>query len=179
MHAPAALRFGENIGYLYHRWQNESTFPFDYLQNYHFAHPGLTVAQDPQNGTNNQAPVVTCNNPLQSDPQVAGISCSLFDGHGEIVGYRNFENFLTDIFHPIPYGTRATGDWPTYLLTDSEAVRAEKAALRRERLRDLGAWPPYPIGNPATSHAPEHPQLDMVTADLIHIVDQRFGLPAP
>ena len=102
IHTASTLTFGSNIVHLYHRWQREALFPFDFLQNITFGH-------DSPDGTTYQAEVQTipqwcgfnnrCEdvdgwpegyNPSEHGcctPNGIGVGWAA-DGHGEIVGYR-------------------------------------------------------------------------------------------
>jgi hypothetical protein len=72
--AAARRSFGARVKSLYHRWQTEFTFPFDYTVNETFSFrsgPG-----------NDQRRVVTC-----ASGTAFGLPCSGTDGHAEIVGW--------------------------------------------------------------------------------------------
>lgn len=94
VHNPPRRRFGSNIVHLYHRYQKEALFPFDFLADEFFVHT------PPPGGSSSQAAVDTC--ALGVDP-IDGSLCAPDDGHGEIVGYRGVV--------PQPRGVRMR-NWP-------------------------------------------------------------------
>jgi hypothetical protein len=74
--SPPRRVFDNNVINLFHRYQKEYLFPFDYLSDEHFIH------NPPMNGTSSQEKVSTCEFGINA----AGL-CVGFDGHGEIVGF--------------------------------------------------------------------------------------------
>jgi len=184
VHQPSQRSFGSNIGYLYHRYQLEAAFPFDYLaggpmpayipgsgsyniQDYFFDHPAPRVSTQVEDGTNFQKPVVTCAD--GNDPQVPEIKCTGLDGHGEIVGNRGYDlDSLVFRKHllPVPYASQVTGTWPLY----TEDETPENRRTREDLVRHF-----VETGDPG-GHAPRFPELDMVWEDLIKIV-QLLGMP--
>ena len=137
---------------LYHRWQTENIFPFDYQQSYPF---GMwTGRSNSILGRNYQEEIPdnffgddsngTCKaGPDPRDPE--NYTCSLFDGHTEIIGHRN-------------------GGRPALQLTDW--VPGEREPWRQ--LAELGsAW----------SHRPSNPDLCIVCDDLVDIVRNMIDTP--
>jgi pimeloyl-ACP methyl ester carboxylesterase len=176
-----SINFGPNIINLFHRWQNEFLFPFDYHENYFFGH------SFPLGGTSSQAsvPMLGFNEPdpggwpweasVSSDdccpPSGVGIGWG-DDGHGEIVGYRGGLVFGG----PVPLGTRVRTSphcgsncsnltWPARTESSDGVWSNGNFALRVNLLKDLenlplGAlWP----------HRPTNPSLCMVSPGLISL----------
>ncbi len=80
VHNPSTRQF-PNVRNLYHKWQTEASFPFDYDTNRYF---NFTP---PPGGTSIQQAVTTC--AFGNDPIDPSINCGPLDGHGEIVGFRH------------------------------------------------------------------------------------------
>jgi len=109
---PAKRDFGPNIKYLYHRWQQESTPPFDfscpagheeknYLRwicgslykaesEYLFSHPDTRKTGINQGSVNVQSILDTELDSGKDVPVPFGNFGGTFDGHGEAVGFRGF-----------------------------------------------------------------------------------------
>lgn len=138
---PPRISFvGKSIGYLYHRWQTESMFPFDHwcpdeawlCDTFH--RPFLMLASPPdeyylpdaylfrhseprsvaigQDSTNVQSKVPTS---LWSGtegwaPWYCPNCGGFIDGHGEVVGFRGIAPLST---YAYPVGLQAQGDWPS------------------------------------------------------------------
>ncbi len=119
MHDPPRRTFDSNVTNLFHRYQKEYLFPFDYLSDWHFIH------NPPMNGTSSQEKVSTCDSLPLPETNAAGL-CVGFDGHGEIVG-----------FHGVfPTGLQAQ-DWPT---GRSQTDRAERIDLLIEMATAPDDW---------------------------------------
>jgi len=167
--------FRSNIKRLYHRWQLETFFPYDWDSNYHFGHPGRFSATDIL-APNFQAPVPenvgterdrdkTCINTDVLDPRDArsfggnALNCEKWDGHGEIIGMRA----VTGISLPInrnlqPLALTANPhDWPF-----SHWFFKSQADERREALIQMASADPWP-------HEPDDPDLDLVVDDMVTI----------
>ncbi len=80
VHNPPKRRFDANVVNLYHRYQKEAAFPFDFRQDERFGR------NTPPGGSSSQAAVDTC--AVGRDPIDESVFCAPDDGHGEIVGYR-------------------------------------------------------------------------------------------
>ncbi|MGH9793524.1 MAG: hypothetical protein ACRD5G_02015 [Candidatus Acidiferrales bacterium] len=132
---------GSNVRFLYHRWQKEFVFPFDFDGDEPISRSGPFTGgllggnyQQPlqRNAVGESNPNKSCGlfgnldvatlvvqvlgvtftlpNPgvQPGDPRDPNITCTPFDGHGEIVGMRG-----VDATGPIPVGVEAQ-DWPCY-----------------------------------------------------------------
>ncbi|MDH4229589.1 MAG: PKD domain-containing protein [Nitrospirota bacterium] len=164
IHNPAPRTFGTNIKYLYHRYQREFLFPFDFGDNQYFRHWAPRVTSNRvEDGNNFQKPVVTCAD--GADPLIPAIQCHSQDGHGEIIGARQYD-LDTGKKELVFYATKVTGNWPKF----SPGESAQNRSLRRDLVRTF-----VETGD-AGGHAPRYPQLDMVSADLIRIA-RMFGKP--
>jgi pimeloyl-ACP methyl ester carboxylesterase len=104
MHDPPRRLFRSNVINLFHRYQKEYVFPFDYKAVEHFDHA------PPPGGSSSQGTVSTCWIGLTP----WGWLCLGFDGHGEIVGF-----YGTD-----PEALQAQ-DWPTGLSDSAVEARRE------------------------------------------------------
>jgi pimeloyl-ACP methyl ester carboxylesterase len=146
--SPPRRLFDNNVINLLHRYQKEYFFPFDYEGDEHFIH------NTPMNGTSSQASVNTCSEPWETND--LGWMCLPHDGHGEIVGFYGID--------PKPIGLRAQ-DWPQghFGTAPGENPRED---LLEEMAEPLILWP----------HRPEHPELCMVSSDLIALYE-RMNLP--
>ena len=122
VHNPPKRRFDANIVHLFHRYQKESAFPFDFRADEFFNH---TV---PSGGSSSQAAVDTC--AVGRDP-IDGSLCAPDDGHGEIVGY------LGASVPPPPIGVQMQ-NWPA----------REDAAARESLIKQIPGspanWPHRP-----------------------------------
>lgn len=166
------VRFGSNVRRLYHRWQKESAFPFDFGEDYYFGHPSPLSSSIL--GPNYQAPLgknalleldpaKTCGTPLKADPRDPNIHCNPSDGHGEIIGFRG-----VPVDPGFPVALKAT-DWPGLDVGGTAEARRDKfiemttapAADPSKLITDLSAW----------THEPSNPNLDMVARDLIAITN--------
>jgi hypothetical protein len=163
------LTFGKRIKRLYHRWQNESVFPFDFLEKEIYKFHGSTKPKDTFSTAfaNMQFPVNTCASGV--DPRDHNRECDATDGHGEIVGFRaptsGQPNPPGPNFPVAPLALQARGGWLQYDEQQSALEKTAKAAFRREKMLELAtaddSWP----------HRPLDPDLDMVSADMIRIVE--------
>lgn len=143
---------GENVNFLYHRWQHEAFPPSDFLQTYELKHwrPSSTSPL----GGNYQKKVDTC--AVGIDPTDSSYLCFTTDGHGEIIGHRGPIGTLKD-------GLELTGDWPKRAWPE-EAFDAAAAEARRKYMIKLatedGPWP----------FRPQNPRLCLVCDDMVAIV---------
>lgn len=156
------LSFGGNIRRLYHRWQLEAPYPFDWNANARMGHPqppSATIF-----GPNYQAPLLESpllgpNDPNRTcrsgdDPRDSRYACDLTDGHGEIIGHRG------PLGQELPaLKLRNLGSW--------------SAAERRQTLIDLAtsddAWPKRPV----------NPDLCLVCDDMVAIVQDLLDESGP
>ena len=166
--------FGSNIKRLYHRWQKEATFPYDYKADYYFKHPAKRT--NSILGANYQAAVVknyegegninkTCSSSDYFDPRNAKsfdgvrLLCREWDGHGEIIGMRATVGVATPFnkhLEPLALSAQPL-DWPS-----THWLKVEESEKRRERLMAManpGAW----------LYAPVQPDLDLVVNDMVLI----------
>lgn len=181
---PPRRNFSDNIKYLYHRWQQEFTPPFDFMcpdegssiipcmsfkpeSEYLFGHPDDRALSIYAGSTNVQAEVLT---DLQSaldvvPPTPTWNNGGLVDGHGEIVGFRGLmEGFLeTDSY---PMALKAQGNWPIGL---DKVNKAQRVALMKQweadhnYLRNKG-------------YEPQDPSLCMVSGDMSDILRVEINL---
>lgn len=139
---------GPDVKILYHRWQKEFLFPFDWEKDLFFGFPAALAEaiSDPLNPAgylNFQKSVETCARPDPCDP---------FDGHGEIVGFQGFSSpGKSD-----PVGLQGQ-NWVA-----KDDPEGRKALL--ERMAD-----PTDTTFDA-DHGPRDPSLCLVSPDLIEIV---------
>ncbi len=167
VHAGTPLKLGGRIKRLYHRWQTEAVFPFDFLSTVFFSHP---APRNPSGAglldtLNSQLRVPTC--AIGIDPLDPARLCNPTDGHGEIVGFR----VLTP-GQPAPPGPNVPVaplalqalDWPVYDPDHTVIARASLAAARRELLLEL------PTATAAWPHRPVDPNLDLVSGEMVAIV---------
>jgi hypothetical protein len=151
-HDAPTLIFGFNVVNLYHRYQKEALFPFDFKKTYHFGH------FQPTNGSTTQSAVAmkdAWSSFLVRTPDPGGWPAATSlksqccftgdgvgwaaDGHGEIVGYRG------PLPDPIPLGVRMRTSprcgencggltWPTRSRNDSEVWSNGNGTKRRDML---------------------------------------------
>jgi pimeloyl-ACP methyl ester carboxylesterase len=102
--------------------------------------------------------------PQPRDPRDPDLSCSPYDGHGEIVGLRGAL---------VPHAVRAP-EWPCYT-----GVRGENASDRCGSDGETRRHKLVKMADAATSfpHEPDNPDLDMVADDLITIVQHVLDEP--
>lgn len=183
------FQFGGNVRRLYHRWQTETAFPFDYNATYYFGHWAprnvgtLTSAMNIQrpvleNAVGEGNPHKTCT--VGVDPRDPTRLCNPTDGHGEIIGMR-----APTPGRPIPPGPNVPVaplavqalSWPAFDPDDAPATRATKASQRRQKIIEMRA-----AGN-NWAHRPIDPTLCMVSDDMVTIVDHLLAelppLPGP
>lgn len=179
--------FNENVVHLYHRWQTEDKFPFDFDKSYYFGH------NPPAGGSTFQQPVITKdsgddpggwpNLTLATNyaccPDIDGKGWPK-DGHGEIVGYRGpVINLPTDFKKPVPLavrvlGSRNCGDecinntWWTRWQDNVGYWHDENPSIRRDKLVNLEM---LPAGSTWEYH-PYNPNLCLVSGGLINLFNQ-------
>lgn len=123
------VKFQSNIRRLYHRWQRESYFPYDWKANHRFEHASLplrsaekfdvsyrnyqrhitqAVAGEPRPDAPGRL-LKTCDHEDEKDPNKAEsfegdkLNCRDWDGHGELIGMRGTKNrLIADDFPPAP-----------------------------------------------------------------------------
>ena len=185
---PSVVRFGSNVINLFHRYQQEAKFPYDYSEAYHFAH-----APRPPNSISTQMAIT-----IQSDgidpfgwpfnssdfsccPQGFGVGW-LADGHEEIIGNRGPTNYDLSLV-PIPLGTRlrtspqcgsnCTGlTWPARSFSGSWVNG--NSILRVQKLKELETF----TVNQTWQDAPIRPQLCKVSQGLIDLFEVMNKPPA-
>jgi hypothetical protein len=173
--------------FLYHRWQNETGVPQDFLDHYgyHWNVPlpaPLPNAQELVPATfpgTTQAPGRLCSDAAAGDPRLPSLKCSPFDGHDELVGFRGlrstplpFGPFSLEVDLRVPLGVRA-GEWTGG--SGPPAMFAGDPLERRQAFIDMTA--PDPDG--AWVHRPAAPELCLVCDDLVaitrHLLETREG----
>lgn len=179
--------FGSNIKRLYHRWQQEATFPYDFKANYYFDH--WAQRSDSIFGANYQESVGafpsfdgvnvpalapptnwTCADESYLDPRGAisfngeELRCKNWDGHGEIIGMRAVKDFTSPLnrhLHPLALSAQSIDfDWPS-----TPWLAVEQSGERRARLIQManpGSWPYEPV----------NPDLDLVVDDMVAITQR-------
>ncbi len=179
---PPARALGQNIQYLYHRWQQEGTPPFlDNGSAYYLVYPE-EAPEDPvdsigSGSTNVQSVVPT---DLYSYPSNGNL-----DGHGEIVGFRGVDlnPFGGGFIESYPLGLKAQGAWPyreePVILSDNTAGGVgyyppydgwPDPGLTQWRVTLMKAWESDPAYFDSAGYAPEHPEYCMVSEDLCEIL---------
>jgi hypothetical protein len=143
---------GENVKYLYHRWQREAFPPSDFLQTYELKY-WRPRSSDLFAG-NYQKEVETCG--FGADPTDPAYVCFTTDGHGEIIGHRGPIGTLKD-------GLELSENWPKRSWPE-ETFDAVAAEARRKYLIKLATddlpWP----------YRPKNPRLCLVCDDLVALV---------
>ena len=179
----STVRFRSNVVNLFHRYQQEAVFPYDYDNAYHFVHTRpLSTSISTQMAITTQRigddidgwPSLHPRD-LECCPQGNGIGWD-FDGHEEIIGNRGPTNYNVGIT-PAPLGTRlrtspqcagnCTGSthWPARSLGSSWSNG--DAALRVQLLKNLESIPL----SADWEHRPARPQLCKVSQGLIDVFD--------
>lgn len=172
VHDAPVLTFDRRVINLFHRWQNEALFPFDFLYDYTFDHVV------PNGGTTSQLSVSTRSMGLEPggwpSPNPGGSCCPFgvgvcwsTDGHGEIVGFRG-----PGQTYPLATRVRTSPNcigcpgqaWPVRTLSGS-VWSNENATLRKNLLRGLEILLPQQ----AWIHEPYNPDLCMVSQELIDL----------
>jgi pimeloyl-ACP methyl ester carboxylesterase len=140
--SPPRRKFGSHVINLFHRYQKEAVFPFDYTADEHFVHT------PPEGGSSSQEPAATCW--FGSDPD--GNTCWIGDGHGEIVGYRGVPPLV------FPTGLQALGEWPGRY---DDSTRRELLEQLNDNADSTNSWP----------YRPYNPDLCLVSDDLVALFD--------
>ncbi len=168
--------FRSNIKRLYHRWQLETYFPYDWDANYHFGHagrfsntdilaPNFQAAVQENPGVTNRDLDKTCLDSNFLDPRGAvsfggnALRCRSWDGHGEIIGMRAVTGAPLPInrnLQPLAL-TANPHDWPFAHWFFKHQVEERRAALIQMASTD--PWP----------HRPDDPFLDLVVDDMVDI----------
>ena len=149
-----------NIRHLYHRWQQESIWPVDFLRTERLNHPQPRSSSIL--GPNYQEPVpatlfatspdATCR--FGVDPRDPAFDCEPEDGHGEIIGHRGSLGELRPALQ--------MRNWPN-------TPEGRRAAMIEMATAD-SSW----------FRRPQNPDLCMVCDDMIAIVQQLLdSSPAP
>jgi pimeloyl-ACP methyl ester carboxylesterase len=159
------LKFGGRIKRLYHRWQNETLFPFDYLTNEIYSHWAPRNAGGPTVALNFQMAVGTCL--IGFDPRDPARLCNPTDGHGEVVGFRTPTPGQPNPPGPnipvAPLANQALA-WPLWDETHSVIAQNALAGQRRALLLEM------PTADDSWSHRPIDPNLDLVVDDMVGIL---------
>jgi len=176
VHGAPHMTLGSNVVNLYHRWQHEAPFPFDY-DDVRLFNPGYPF---PPGGSQNQLLVATQSSgseplgwPLNGTasqgccPSVAGVGWPA-DGHGEIIGARGpapaVHHLASRVKTSPECGSSCTGlTWPARTLSDSGTWSNGNATQRVVLLQQLEA---LPLGQVWT-HRPYNSSLCRVSSALI------------
>ena len=182
------IRFSTNIKRLYHRWQREYFFPYDYGANYAFR--ASAARSDDIFGANYQAPVLqngagesdpdkTCSDPGAMDPRGANsfggtpLTCQEWDGHGEIVGMRATTSLATaptnNNLQPLGLKARPFAMEGDLWVTDSWFDLGQSAERKQALVGMATAFDPD-TGEDTWPHRPVNPDLDLVVDDLVLIL---------
>ncbi len=194
LYDPPRRAFGDNIKYLYHRWQQEFAPPFDYscppggnplwpcaslkpYSEYLFGHPAPLRTTIHGGSTNVQSMVVTdLFSGLDVDPPPSiWNSGGGVDGHGEIVGFRGVIPFTQDSY---PMALTAPEYWPSLEIERSFDKEVDRANVRNLRVSLLKDWEADPYYLDENAWAPKNPDLCMVSGDLCTILKTKLNLPA-
>jgi hypothetical protein len=194
----STVTFDTNIRRLYHRWQLETYFPYDWDASYHFAFKGETTHSDPvfevrfhnyQSAVGEYAasdlppPTAlttapkTCKHDSETDPSGARsfdgalLDCRDWDGHGEIIGMRGTKDRRVFQNQP-PMPTKENLN-PLALTADwnpnwDRSGTWLTTAARRQALIALAEPGPW-------AFAPKDPDLDLVVADLVAIAEDLWA----
>ena len=179
--------FNENVVHLYHRWQTEAKFPFDYSDEYTFGHNkppgGSTFQQRVITKASGQDiggwPEYTLPKNYACCPDINGVGWPK-DGHGEIVGYRGpVLDLPTDFRKPVPLavrvrtspncGTQCPGQtWPWRSQDNTGYWHDDLSSIRKGYLEDLEN---IPAGS-TWEHLPYNPDLCLVSDGLKALFNQ-------
>jgi hypothetical protein len=190
----ATVVFGANVRRLYHRWQLETYFPYDWDASYHFGFTGAKVRSDaafdvsfhnyqravgeyslaelPPPAALTTAPK-TCKHDSEADPSDARsfdgalLDCRDWDGHGEIIGMRGTKD--RRVFQNTPPLPTKENLNPLALTVDWNPNWGRSGpwlttAARRQALITLAEPGPWKF-------APKDPDLDLVVNDLVAIAE--------
>jgi pimeloyl-ACP methyl ester carboxylesterase len=152
-HPGTTIRIRSNVKRLYHRWQTENTFPFDYENTERLSFwtaltsskLGPNYQQAISEGTFNTRTDQTCK--TGTDPNNSNFTCFPTDGHGEIVGHRGPVGALRPALE-------LTNNWP------SGAGPRRTALLALATSTTDAPW----------AYRPSYPDLCMVCGDIADIV---------
>lgn len=160
------LKFGGHVKRLYHRWQNETLFPFDYTFTEILSHwAPRTLGNNPASALNFQMAVGTCL--IGFDPRDPARLCNPTDGHGEVVGFRTPTPGQPNPPGPnIPVAPLANQalDWSLWDETSSVIAQNTASAKRRTLLLEM------PTADNSWPHRPIDPNLDLVVDDMVAIL---------
>ncbi len=170
------LSMHANVRRLYHRWQTEAEFPFDFTSQYLFQHrtpldnSSLLTSRNVQravlrNAALEKDPDKTCS--VGFDPRDSSRLCSASDGHGEIVGLRAPTPGQPGGGVPVAPIAIAARQWPAFDQSqpNGHATFAERRHLLIEMKTATASW----------THRPIDPGLCMVSADMRAIVEHLLG----
>jgi pimeloyl-ACP methyl ester carboxylesterase len=161
-----------NVGYLYHRWQNEMLPPFDWLDTQFFHYPSATRDTSIHSDSTNIQAMIAFSASSGFDvyprpPQGWVISGGLADGHGEIVGFRGVIPNTTESY---PMALKALGNWPRGAGCKDSKTDAEC------RVYHLKKWEDDPNYLRAKGFEPMEPDFCMVSDNLCKILHTKLGL---
>ena len=179
--------FGPNIKRLYHRWQKEAIFPYDFQANYYFGHWAKRSMKIL--GRNYQAPVTensfsegdrdkTCSSKLNFDPRGARsfsgtrLNCEDWDGHGEIIGMRALTGVGKLPTNGNLLALALTAQNPGESRSSPPWLEIGQSNERRARLIEMKSEKPWP-------YAPVNPDLDLVVDDMVKIVENILTVGEP
>jgi hypothetical protein len=180
---PPARTYGQNIKYLYHRWQQEGTPPFlDNKSAFYLIYPEENP-EDPVDSIGSGSTNVQSVVPTDPDSHPSGGD---LDGHGEIVGFRGVDlnPFGGGFIESYPLGLKAQGAWPyrtAPIITSAGNVGDTVSyyppydgwpdpGLTAWRVSLMKAWESDPAYFDSAGYAPEHPEYCMVSGDLCEIL---------
>jgi pimeloyl-ACP methyl ester carboxylesterase len=171
VHGASAMTFGSNVLNLYHRWQHENLFPFDYEDS-----PTFNTSY-PSGGSQVQSAVTTQAAGSDSGgwpgPNPGGECCPVGsgidwpgDGHGEIVGHRGPTAAVQPLAVRVRTSPNCTGcsglTWPARTFSGGTWGNGNSAA----RVALLMALETLPLST-TWSHQPYNPGLCLVSQGLI------------
>ncbi len=194
LYDPPKRAFGNNIKYLYHRWQQEFAPPFDYScpngeqsgsipwpcasgkqeSEYLYDHPEALETSIYADSNNIQSIFATSlysgydAYPRPGWPENSGGG---LDGHGEIVGFRGVIPGTSDSY---PMALNAQGNWPSRYKEND--LNDENDPNRVRRVQILMAWEADPDYLRDNGFAPKAPDLCMVSDDMCTILNTKLGL---
>lgn len=194
---------GANVRFLYHRWQKEFVFPFDFGADEPLTRGSVTdilggnfQAPVPKNALGESNPNKTCGAAGNIDVgllafQVLGISFTLPEFGVQPGDPRDPNIFCVPLdghgeivgFRRIgiePIALQAQGNWPIF----DRAQGINDAQARRQKLIEMTTAPsPDPnktINDPPNwAHEPKNPNLDLVVDDMIAIVQHLLSQQQP
>ena len=195
----STVAFGSNVRRLYHRWQLETYFPYDWNASYRFGFTGAKPRQDIPfdvdlhnyqrsvgEYTLSELPLATtptapktCKHDSKKDPRGAesfdgtSLACRDWDGHGEIIGMRGTKDRA--VFQNTPPTPTKENLNPLALTADWKNNNWDRtspwltSAARRDALIALAD------DTEPWKYEPKDPDLDLVVADLVAIAEDLWA----